>query len=246
MRRFSWLALLVFAGCGHAEPVANPAVAELKKLPPGIHKLTAEVPGVGVVNYTIEVPETYDGKTPVPLILALHYGYEGAKPAPYTGAVLLRVLGPGLGSLKAIVIAPDVVDGDWTDTKNETAAVWLTKAVIKTYAIDPKRIVITGFSMGGEGTWFIGSRHQDLFTGAIPIAAPVAASDATWKIPVYVIHSDADETVSYEGANEHANDIKKKGATLEFRTAKGLTHQDTGAYADTLPDALKWLQSKWK
>ena len=72
-------------------------------------------------------------------------------------------------------VAPDALGGDWTDAKNEQAAVWLVKSAMKTYAIDPKRVVVTGFSLGGQGTWFLASRHQDVFTAAIPVAAPTAA-----------------------------------------------------------------------
>src|SRR5262249_54156034 len=115
-----------------------------------------------------------------------------------------------------------------------------------TYAIDPKRVVITGFSLGGEGTWYIGSRHQDLFTGAIPVAAPVAGGDVTWTIPVYVIHSDKDEIVSYSRAKCHADAIKAKGAILEFKTVGGLSHYKTPAYASSVGEAVKWLQTEWK
>src|SRR5262245_14439129 len=151
------LAFTLLVGCGEPAPVQVPEAAELKKLSPGTHQETGDVPGVGSVKYTIEIPNGYDGKTPVPLVLALHYGYDGAKPAAYTGKGMIDAFRPGLSGLNAIIIAPDALGGSWTDAKNEKAAVWLTKSAMKTYAIDPKKVVITGFSLGGEGTWFIGS-----------------------------------------------------------------------------------------
>src|SRR5262249_22434775 len=138
---------------------------------------TANVPGVDAIKFTIDIPDGYDGKTPVPLVLALHFGYDGAKPKPHYGKGMIDAFRPGLAGLNAIVIAPDALGGSWTDARNEQAAVWLTKSAMKTYAIDPKKVVITGFSLGGEGAWFIGSRHQDVFTGAIPVAAPTAGAD---------------------------------------------------------------------
>src|SRR5262245_49040055 len=204
MLRWSFALLLALSlGCSRG-PVTIPEARELKKLPPGTHQETADVPGLGSVKYTIDVPSSYDGKTPAPLVLALHYGYDGAKPAPYTGKEMIEAFRPGLSGLNAILVAPDALGGGWTDAKNEQAAVWLTKSVMKTYAVDAKKVVITGFSLGGEGAWFIGSRHQDLFTGAIPVAAPVAGGNVAWTIPVYVIHSENDEVVSHRSAKKHA------------------------------------------
>jgi len=245
IRRLVWLALVGLVGCGPAAPVTIPAPVALEKLPRGVHKKTADVPGVGNVKYAIEVPASYDGSTPAPLVLALHYGYNGNTPEPYTGQGMMDDFRAGLASLGAIVIAPDVLGGDWTDAKNEQAAVWLTQSARETYAVDPKRIVITGYSMGGAGTWFIGSRHQDLFTGAIPVAAPVAGS-AEWKIPVYAIHSQQDEIVPYSAAKQHAAAVQAKGGKIELKTVSGLTHYDSPAYAPHVGEGVKWLQEQWK
>jgi predicted peptidase len=250
LRRFAILFALALlaplAGCRDRGPVQIPEPAELKKLPPGTHQETADVPGVGAVKYTIKVPADYDGKTPVPLVLALHYGYDGSRPKDYTGRGMIDAFESGLSGLNAIVIAPDALGGDWKDASNEKAAVWLTKSAMKTYAVDEKKVVIMGFSLGGEGAWFIGSRHQDVFTGAIPVAAPVAGGKADWKIPVYVIHSDKDKVVSYSSAKSNAESLKSKGAKVEFRSVSGLDHYQTGAYAQYVGDGVKWLQAQWK
>jgi predicted peptidase len=179
-------------------------------------------------------------------VLALHYGYDGPTPAPYTGRGMIEAFRPGLADFGAIVLAPDALGGDWTDPRNEKAAVWLTRSVQKSYTVDPKRVVVTGFSLGGEGAWFLGSRHQSVFTGVIPVAAPVAGGGAAWTASVCVIHSDKDEIVPYSTAKRHADAVKGKGARLEFRTVSGLSHYKTGAYAPHVGEAVKWLQAQWK
>ncbi|MCI0360597.1 MAG: dienelactone hydrolase family protein [Planctomycetaceae bacterium] len=236
-----WIAAL---GCQPPGPVAIPAAGKLPQLTVGTHKESVEVPGAGRVKYTIDIPADA-GSEKVPLVLALHYGYDGSVPEAHTGADLIDAFRPGLGELKAIVIAPDVLGGDWTDAQNEQAAVWLTQSAMQTYDIDPKRVIITGFSMGGAGTWYIGSRHQDVFTAAIPVAAPVTGS-TDWKIPVYSIHSQQDDIVSYSAAKKHADAIKAKGGKIEFKSVTGLTHYDTGNYASHLGEGVKWLQEQWK
>lgn len=241
-----FLVPVLLIGCGKRGPVAVPAAAELPRVAPGTHQQTADVPGVGSVRYTIVVPAGYDGKSPVPLVLALHYGYDGATPAPFTGGDMIKAFWPGLSDLNAIVVAPDALGGSWTSDRNESSAVWLVRSVMKSYAIDPARVVVTGFSLGGEGAWHVGSRHQDLFTGAIPVAAPVAGGSAKWTIPVYVIHSDKDDVVSYSAAKKHADALQAQGAKLEMKTINGLGHFDTGAYASHVGEGVKWLQSLWR
>lgn len=233
------------AGCGPPGPVTIPAAGTLSKLGPGTHKQTAEVPGVGKVKYTIEIPANYDASAPMPLVLALHYGYDGSVPEAYTGEGMIDAFRPGLAQLNAIVIAPDVLGGDWTDANNEQAAVWLVQSAMQTYSVDPKRVIITGYSMGGAGTWFIGSRHQDVFTAAIPVAAPVAGT-TDWKIPVYVIHSATDEIVSHSDAKRHAYAIQDKGGKLKMYSVVGLTHYDTPSYGRYVGEGVKWLESQWK
>lgn len=233
------------AGCSKP-PVTVPEAVALPAKPPGFHMLTADVVDVGRLKYVVDVPPGYDGKTPVPLVLLLHYGYEGPKPEAFTGGDLIEAWRPGLGGLGAVVVAPDVVGGNWTDPRNERAAVWLTRSAMKTYTIDPKRVAVAGFSMGGQGAWFIGGRHQDLFTAAVPVAAPPDGADAEWKIPVYVIHSEADDKVKIGPARAHAEAMKAKGATVEFKAVPELNHFLTDKYAPAVGEAVAWLQGRWK
>ena len=232
-------------GCGPPAAVSIPPPGKLQSRGVGAYRETVVVPEVGSVRYAVHVPETYDGETAVPLVLMLHYGYEGAVPEPYTGGDMIETFLQGTIELEAVTIAPDVVGGDWTSARNETAAVWLVQSAMQTWNINPERVVVGGYSMGGEGAWFLGSRHQELFTAAVPIAAPVAGG-ADWKIPVYVIHSDADDVVSYQAARSHTEAAKAAGANVVFQTANGLSHYDTQRYFPYFVEAARWLQTQWE
>lgn len=248
MRLWHGMVLLVFAiGCsGGGGAVSVPPAGQLPKLSTGTHPLSIDVPGVGMVRYTLDIPPGYDGSSPRPLVLALHYGYDGVAPEPFTGRGMIDAFRPGLAASNAIVIAPDVVGGDWTDSRNELAAVWLTQSAIASYTVDKKKVFVTGFSMGGQGTWFIASRHLDLFTGALPVAAAPDGQGANWSIPVYVIHSTQDEVLSFDAAKRNADALKAKGVNVEFRALNGLQHFDTGAYASPVGDGMAWLLDRTK
>src|SRR5262249_44202142 len=91
MHRLSLLLIpILLLGCRGRGPVDIPEAGEMKKLGPGTHQQTADIPGAESVKYAIEVPASYDGKSPVPLVLALHYGYDGARPEPFTGQGMIE------------------------------------------------------------------------------------------------------------------------------------------------------------
>ena len=245
-------AVAVTAGCGkNSQPTRDerpgPAPAlepsRLPTLKPGVNEQTATLPGGGTLRYTNSVPRGYDGKARVPLVVALHYGGDVT---PFYGRGMIDgLVGPALKGLGAVIVAPDSLGGDWTTEENERAVVWLTRSVLKSYAIDPKRVLLTGYSMGGQGTWYLGSRHQDLFTAAIPAAGgPQGGTD--WKVPVYVIHGKADEVLPLAATERHVEQLKAAGAKVELHVVPALTHYQTGRYAAPLREALPWLRKVWE
>lgn len=217
----------------------------MSELPPGIHTQTFLM-GDTTVRYTILVPEGYSRAAPAPLIVMLHYGgYDGDVPPSYGRGMIEGLAQPAFRSLRAIIIAPDAVVGDWTTAENDAAVTSLTRAIMSHYAVDPAKVVLSGYSMGGIGTWHIADKHQDLFTAAIPIAS-APGGDAAWTIPLYVIHSRDDEVLPIAPVRDHVNRLKAAGARIEWRELAGLTHYNTGAFAPALTDAAGWLERAWR
>lgn len=213
----------------------------MSELPPGIHPQTFLV-GNTTVRYTLLVPQGYSHGEPAPLIVMLHYAGDVT---PFFGREMLVGLAPAFRSLRAIIIAPDAVAGDWTTAQNDAAVVSLTRAIMTQYAIDPAKVALTGYSMGGVGTWHIGNQHQDLFTAAIPVAS--APSDhAPWTIPLYVIHSRDDEVLPIAPVRDHVNELKAAGARVEWNELTGPTHYNVSAFLPALIDAARWLDQTWQ
>lgn len=133
---------------------------------------------------------------------------------------------------------------------------------------DPRHIYLTGHSMGGHGTWFLGATYPDLWAGIAPCAGyPTLKGygSADGRIPdsssseignvllsasnqsdvfklknnyrsfgVYILHGDADRTVSVE----YARSMKK--------TLAGF-HQDFSYYE--YPNGSHWYSNEsvdWK
>jgi predicted peptidase len=152
---------------------------------------------------------------------------------------------PGLRELGAITIAPDVPTRAWTDAQAEQAVVSLIKAVRDEFAIDQRRIIVVGFSLGGSGTWFLSARHPDLFTAAIVMAGRTEEPLASLaKIPTYVIHSRNDEVVPFAQAEQRAQALEKMGRRVRFDILAGVGHYDMGGYVQALQNGGRWVREQ--
>ena len=118
--------------------------------------------------YGRAIPEDYDPGRPRPLVLALHPG--GARTPFYGDQFMRQIALPGLAALDPIMVAPDCPTPAWSDPAADQAVMALIDNVMAEYAIDPRRVLVTGFSLGGSGTWFMSSHHPDRFTAAIVMA----------------------------------------------------------------------------
>ena len=213
--------------------------------PSRIRNRTMPVEQVGTMTYGISVPGGYDAADPRPLVLALHPG--GPRVAYYGSRFLQEVVLPGLGDLRAVVVAPDCPGRSWTDPISEKAVMALVEQVRREYAIDSRRILVTGFSMGGRGTWFMASHHPDLFTGAIVMAGPVGDEplDKRSVMPTYVIHSLEDLVVPFAPAEQTAKRLAAMGRPVKFEELRGPGHSDMGGYVDALRRAGHWIAEAW-
>jgi predicted peptidase len=146
------------------------------------------------------------------------------------------------------MIAPDCPGASWSDPAADKAVMTLIDEAMRSYNIDRKRVLVVGYSMGGRGTWFMASRHQDLFTAAIPMAASTRGLtlDQLGRQPTYVIHSREDEVVAFEPAEDTARELKKLGRPVEFEALDDFTHFDMVSYVDALRRASRWVAGRWK
>jgi predicted peptidase len=210
-----------------------------------LRNLTAPLEGGGELLYGLLVPDGYRAGVPRPLVLALHPG--GQRMRYYGSAYVQAVVAPAVQGLGAIVVAPDCQWPRWTDPEAERAVMALLERIEREYAIDSRRIVVTGFSMGGGGTWFMASRHRDRFTAAIPMAAAAGdlPIDSLATMPTYVIHSRRDEVVPFAPAARLARDLGERGRPIRFEALNDPTHFDMTAYIPALRRAFDWISERW-
>lgn len=213
--------------------------------PPTIEETSLDLGDGTVMRYAVARPADYDGAAddPRPLVLALHAGGR----APYYGSDFMQgIVEPALRSWGAVIVAPDVPDRSWATRSSERAVLALLEQVMSEYAIDRARVLVTGFSMGGRGTWYLAARHGDVFTGAIVMAgAPNDEDIARMSIPLYLIHSPDDEVVPFGPAEEAYTALAARGHPVEMRVLPGASHYMMGAYVPLLRVAGRWMLERW-
>lgn len=200
----------------------------------------------GEQRYTIAVPAGYSGNQPVPLVLALHFGGEVT---PFYGRTILEeLIEPALRELGAIIIAPDCPTNSWTDPQSEKAVLELLAYVEKNYAVDVQRRLITGYSMGGAGTWYLAARNPDRFSAAVVMAGwpPQEIEDVEWKIPLVIIHSRQDEIVPLQPTEYFSNTLQEKGVPVKLVVLDGITHYEMFRFVEPLRTTISWVESVWQ
>lgn len=164
---------------------------------------------VGERSFRIAMPDGHDGTTPVGALIWSH-GYKGSAAGVMRNGSLRRMVSDaGLA-----LIGAQGVGGTWDlpygpRTFDSTGAAEFAyfdsviEAVTTHHAIDPARIVASGFSAGGMMVWNLACSEPDKFAGFIPISGTFwLKPPETCAMPVSSIihiHGDADRTVPLKG-----------------------------------------------
>lgn len=212
---------------------------------PGIYEQSLKLENGKELRYTLFIPSPFDEKQEKPLILGLHYG---GTVTPWYGKGYLIILAlPGLKELDGIILAPDCpTPNGWDNPKAESALLELVNTIKQNYNIDHKKILVTGFSLGGIGTWYMAARHPEIFSAAIPISAEIKPEiGKTIRIPVYAIHSSGDEIFPVKEVEESMQKLKARGMPVQLKIITGLSHYRTDSFVAPLHDAIPWIKQVW-
>lgn len=215
----------------------------MKSNPPGA--VTRAIHPPSGLRYTLAQPSELQPSQVLPLILALHWG--GLVTPFYGESLLSGLINPALAGLDTYICAPDCDQGDWTDPQYKSGLIKLLHSIIETHSIDTGRILITGYSIGGIGTWDIASQYMSMFAGALPISAPVpeVAIEADWQIPLCVIHSRQDELFAYQTTQRAVQALAKRGVDIQFIAVDGPSHFETYGFIRPLQGAAAWIRRVW-
>ena len=193
--------LTVGAGAATAVPARPSAGCALPgSVSPGTSNILLAAGGDNGA-YVREVPPSYAGHVPTPVVIDLH-GYG----EPASLQVLLTALGTYGDTHGFITITPQVASPvpDWDPSlggKDLAFFGGLMRAIDSTLCVDRNRIFVTGYSDGA----FMASAIACQFAGQVAAVAPIAGIDdpkgchPSRPVPMVAFHGTADGFVPYTG-----------------------------------------------
>jgi predicted peptidase len=194
-------------------------------------------------RYAVWVPHDYTPKTSWPVILYMHgKGESGSDGEFHTTVGLGNAIRENPERFGALVVMPQMPVGQRWDGPIQNLAVATLDATLEQYHVDLDRIVLTGLSLGGYGTWSLGARQTERFCALLPICGGGNPADARRlaKLPIWCFHGDADPVVPVERSREMVEAVRAAGGQVIYSELRGVEHNSwDAAYGD--PDVNAWM-----
>ncbi len=173
--------------------------------------------------YRLVVPPAYNAndKTQAwPLVIGLHGagGDENAYLTHRSGRDSIDVIARKRGYVVAMPAAPRA-----RKDLSTSVVVEVVKEVQKHGRINPDRIYVTGFSMGGFTTYRVIHENPDLFAAAFPIVCPPFEDvlEGLEKTPLFIFLGTRDKHFDQEHTDKMIQAIKDAGGEVHLHLHEG-------------------------
>ena len=210
--------------------------------------------------YRLYVPRDYVQTRRYPLLVVLHgSGEKGTDNVAQLKNGVLAFCDHKLQKRKPTFVAypqcpPSArwVEAPWAEGRYElakvpqsgpSAAVMALIASLSTeFTLDPGRLLLSGLSMGGYGTWDLLTRFPERFAAAMPICGggdPTQAARLR-DVPIWAFHGARDEVVPVAGSRLMVQAVKQAGGRARYTEYADVGHNAWDrAYGDVR--AVSWL-----
>lgn len=173
----------------------------------------------------VYVPGSYSPAKPAPLVVFLHGHPQSEtqllappyieKLAERTGTVVIAPWGRGYYDFRGSV--SDVYDA--------------VEAATHSFAIDPRKRYLAGYSMGGFSVFEVAPAHANEWSAVMCIAGALLGSDATRVVatmkrtPFYVLTGNADESIPTQYPTATAVFLRNAGFDVSFYSQQNGIHR---------------------
>lgn len=183
-------------------------------------------------------PDGLDPDALRPLVIALHGG--GAIGSDNIGNIWdFESLLNAARSHGAFIYAPQATSAFWHAQDRPAAIMDQVDQAIGRYGIDPNRITVTGFSMGGGGAWHLGSMYPDRVAAVLPVCGIAPGSgyniSALADKPVWAFHARNDPVVAVSHSHRRIDELLGNGGLAALNPPASDAEGDFEFKGETLP-----------
>jgi predicted peptidase len=201
-------------------------------------------------KYVVFVPHGYTPDRAAPVILFLHGGGEAGTDGQRQTTV---GLGPAIRAREQtfpfIVVFPQAQDpvpatfGSWLPGQPDgERALGILAAVQTEFRTDPKRVYLSGISVGGLGVWQLAAADPGRWAAIVPICGqgPRTKAAALPDVPCWCFQGTDDDVVPVQASRDMIAAIKDAGGNPKYTEFPGVGHNswDKAYGSDLLYD---WL-----
>lgn len=206
-------------------------------------------PDCSIQYYNLTLPENWDPAKEYPLIVFMH-GMASANPLAYVAGYY--------GDQGKVKMNPrEQNDGQYYflhpwGRGNSGFREWGENDVMeakadveKRFKINKDKIYLSGFSMGGGGTWNISLRTPDVWAAICPAAGMswnipkgVGIEKNLSNMPVRIVHGDKDASVPIQNAYDMQAELHKYGNEPNMVIIPGMGHTYPGEQKE---ESARWL-----
>jgi hypothetical protein len=178
--------------------------------------------------FIVRVPDDYRGDRPVPLLVYLAGNAGGALEG-------MQIVNDSLARTGYLVVYPNSGEWWWRDSSAVMVS-GLIDEVQRQFAVDPRRIYLTGLSNGGTGTFHYATLFPYKLTAAVSamgagVFQPFTAEEErpfprnTMALPLEFVHGEADSVIQPETTRRTVQLLGSRVAPVETHYLKGKGHE---------------------
>jgi predicted peptidase len=201
------------------------------------------------LKYVLFGPEDLSVQDSWPLIIFLHgSGERGDDLELAKKHGLPQYIEAGYEVPGFVVVPQCPLDVLWNDLIDPLDA--MLANLLTSYPIDRDRVYLTGFSMGGFGGWQWAISRPERFAALVPVGGSglhfkefVLTGDicALRSLPMWIIHSYADEAVPIKGADEAVAALAICEGNYRYTRYPDADHVETCRRAYYDPALYEWM-----